>query len=250
MCNNPMSPCVIRVAPILMAAGLIVLSAGADDAFTEGRRLLDEGKEVDAFRRFLAVPGAEHMAARVARLKAAEFLPLLTDPAIGIPAYRVKLIEGDLCLALARNAEALACYNEAASGIATAEGGGYCVEPPVSSGEADGYGRYSQPLAPFTVGPGSHRDNWLIRRFIALKAWDSARREFDRIWQVHRVNTRPFVLAEPVIAAAGEPARTNRVVVTPAGFDGKGLQFAIDYAYFLTLEGDRETAPGETAPTK
>jgi HEAT repeat protein len=242
MCNNPMSPCVIRVAPILMAAGLIVLSAGADDAFTEGRRLLDEGKEVDAFRRFLAVPGAEHMAARVARLKAAEFLPLLTDPAIGIPAYRVKLIEGDLCLSLARNAEALACYNEAASGIATADGGGYCVEPPVSSGEADGYGRYSQPLAPFTVGPGSHRDNWLIRRFIALKAWDSARREFDRIWQVHRVNTRPFVLATFGVAAEGKPAETNRVVVTPAGFDGKGLQFAIDYAYFLRRLGETNAA--------
>lgn len=87
MCNKQTSSCVMRVAPILTAAWLIVLSAGADDAFTEGRRLLDEGKEVDAFRRFLAVPGAEHMAVRVSRPKAAEFLPLLADPSIGIPAY-------------------------------------------------------------------------------------------------------------------------------------------------------------------
>ncbi len=230
-----------RCALVVIAMLLRLPEAGADDAFGEGRRLLDEGKEVDAFRRFLTVPGAAHMAASVARPKAAEFLPLLPYPSIAIPAYRVKLIEGDLYLALTRNEEALACYDEAAAGIATT-GEGYCVEPPAAPGEADGYARYSQPLAPFTVGPGSHRDNWLIRRFIALKAWDSARREFDRIWQMHRANSRPYVQATPVVAAEGEPAGANRVVVTPAGFDGKGLQFAIDYAYFLRRLGETNAA--------
>src|SRR5207249_2624099 len=85
--------------------------------------------------------------------------------------------------------------------------------------------------------------NWLIRRFIALEAWDDAAREFARIWEIHRRNTQPYVTTRP--APRDAPAGAGqRVVVRPAGFDGHGLQFALDYAYFLQRRGasDRSRA--------
>lgn len=79
----------------------------------------------------------------------------------------------------------------------------YPVELPVGSA-------LSQDAAvPFCLGSGSHEDNSLLRSFIALEAWDDARKEFARVWELHRS------------------------VAKEKGFDGLGLSFAIDYAYFL-----------------
>jgi predicted negative regulator of RcsB-dependent stress response len=182
----------------------------------EARRLEEEGKREEAFRAYLAIPGAEYAAARLARPVAKDLLPLaerLLDAPPGVGARpRVLLVRADLLLATGDKAGALEGYRQAVRTIAKEPGQGweaglipsnyYPVEPPHPD-------RRPYEAQPFREGCGSHRDNWLLRRFLALEAWDDAAREFERIWGLHR-------------EFAGE-----------GQFKGVGLQFALDYAYFL-----------------
>ena len=50
---------------------------------------------------------------------------------------------------------------------------------------------------PFTQGPGSQRDNWLLRRFIALEAWTDAEKEFARVWALQIASNKPFIVTDP-----------------------------------------------------
>ena len=218
--------------------------------FEIARQLEQIGRTKEAFVKYLAIPGAEHLATRLARSQAEAFLGVLGREGDRVPLMRRKLIEGDLLLALDRKADALACYRAAVAGIADEPGKGwaeglmprdtYPVEPP-----HDVYGRYNRPARPMALGPGSHRDNWLIRRFIALEDWDGATKEFRRVWAIHRRTTKPYVVTREVRRQVEGPkakAVKRKYLVEPSGFDGKGLQFAIDYAYYLRRRGRSDEA--------
>ncbi len=219
-----------------------VLALEPYEIFQKGQTLEREGKPEEALRAYLAVPGGEYAAATLARGHRDEFLSLMREAADG-PRWR--LVEGDVLLALGKKTEALACYRAVAAKIgATAEQGWsagflppdyYPVEPPAQS-EDDPLSRPPQLALPFELGPGSHRDNWLLRRFIAFEAWPEAAAEFSRIWQLHRQETWPHRRA----LGAGPEQRWVR----PAGFTGQGLQCALDYAFFLKARGATDAAFG------
>ena len=228
----------------LTLASAVAAAAAADPTPSpadDARRLLSEGKDAEAFLKYLTVPGCEHEAVEIARPKSREFLDVLADKAKEICPPRRSLIQGDLLLAAGKKTEALAAYRAAAGGFAQNDRDGwdkgvaprdyYFVEPP---GQRDRYDVFGPPrglaASPMTYGLGSHRDNWLIRRFIAMEAWDDAAAEFARVWEIHRRAASPYVV-RPEIVRDGEKF-SRPVLVEPSGFTGKGLQFALDYAYF------------------
>lgn len=199
----------------------------ARPTFEGARRLELEGKLKEAFGAYLAIPGAEHAAVRVGRRSPKESLAKL-DTVLAGPASRVRppyglLVRGDLLLVAGDKEAALECYRRARRAFANRR------ERP--SGRVHGHLDYypvetSRPAhmaligCQFAFGPGSHRDNWLIRRFIALQAWDDAAREFERVWDIHRH------------------------LASGAQFKGLGLRFAIDYTYFLKRRGHTQNALG------
>ena len=193
----------------------------------------------EAFLAYACIPGTQHLAVRIGRAKPAEYLALLQSHEGKIPAPLAKVVAGDLRLAEGDTVAALACYRAAAKMVAAKDDQGwatghipadaYIVEQ--AAGPA-GMGFDNRPVQPLTTGPGSHRDNWLIRRFISLEAWDDAAAEFARVWAIHCRNTRPYrVLA--AVGREGNKAATEQRLVRPYGFDSQGLQFALDYAFFL-----------------
>lgn len=227
----------------------------------EARQLQRQGANREAFLKYLQVPGGEAAAIAVARCegKVRPFLDLLRKNSETLPAASAKITEGDLLLALKDQRGALACYRAAAALISTkpdAEpgmlaGDSYFVEY-VNHSQPGGFSPdFAQILPPFQFGPGSHRDNRLIRRFISLEAWEDAEREFARVWQLHRAAARPFVMSVPVWGKQPDnpgpadalhaenfdplppPQQFEKQLFRPAGFNGQGLQFALDYAYFL-----------------
>ena len=225
-----------------VALASLAAAGAADEAanFDQAVRLEAEGKLAEAVLAYAAIAGAQHHAARLAREKPAECLAALDREGARLPKLSVELLRAEVDLAQGRKAEAMAGYRRAAASLA---GGGagtpaYLVEP---SGDVEAGVSGRGPLAPFTAGPGSHRDNWLIRRFIALEAWDDAAGEFARVWKLHRERTEPYatVLTE---YAAGVAVAGQLRLARPAGFDGKGLQFAIEYAYFLKQRGQPDAA--------
>lgn len=238
--------------------GLGLAARASEDAeetpLQQAARLAAEGQEREAFLKYLSVPGGEHPAARLARPKVKEFLVLLRDHQ-EIPLPRRKLLEGELLLALGKKQEALACFRAVAGKIAKAPGIGwdkgvmpwdyYPVEPPpvVEPGQLRGAGLGRHPFGegdPFTLGPGSHRDNWLLRRFLALEAWTDADAEFTRIWRVHRFYTKPYVAK---LSTVEENKAVERDFVhKPNGFDGMAMLFAVDYTYFLRRQKEPERA--------
>ena len=232
----------------LMAITPCALSAphGATPA-EEARKLLAAGKEAEAFLKYLSTPGCEHAAVAVAKARPEEFLAVLKDKAKDLCRPRATLVEGDLRLAAGKKAEALACYRAVAAAFAAADANGwdqglaprdwYYAEPP-GRRAADSYvGRSpGDACPPMRHGPGSHRDNWLVRRFLALESWDDAAGEFARVWEIHRRATQPYVVRREV-NKDGQPF-ARWVLIEPAGFGGKGLQFALDYAFFLKTRKD------------
>ncbi|MEN8219183.1 MAG: HEAT repeat domain-containing protein [Pseudomonadota bacterium] len=188
--------------------------------FEQAIELEKQGQEKKAFLAYLSIPGAQYLASQLARTHTEKFLGILREQATSLGASPfVKLIEGDLRLALGQ--EALAYFREAATQIdhltkVDWQGGIipsdiYPVEPPNYD--------FKQAFEPFTVGPGSHRDNWLIRRFIALDSWDDAAKEFERIWDIHQKQAL---------------VRQNKdYEIDKHEIDQRTLQFAIDYAYFM-----------------
>jgi len=132
-----------------LACAVIAGSAAAvENDFETGRKLLQAGRDAEAFRAFIEVPGAEHLAVRVARPKAAEFLALLADLPANIPVARVQIIAGDLHLAQGNKGAALRCYWTAAAKLAAGE---YYVEwsRAGASAQAFEFDFSERPVRPF-----------------------------------------------------------------------------------------------------
>lgn len=194
------------------------------DPFAMACELESQGRAAEAFKAFLAIPGGEFAAVKLARPKAKEFLSLLDGMPQTPPQPRTILVRGDLLLALGDKAGALTCYRQVLGMIAKNKNqewtkgfmpqNYYPVEPP------GGSAKECPPVQslPFALGCGSHRDNWLIRRLLALEAYDDAGGEFERIWAIHRER-----------AGKGQ-------------FDALGLEFAIDYAFFLKKRNQLDNA--------
>ncbi len=188
-----------------------------NERFGEARNLAEKEAHAETFRAFIAIPGGEFAAAGVARVHPevarAEIAKL---DARNLPRL---LVEAEMLLAREEKEEALAKFRAFAARIAPvdnkkgwAEGwvpyNYYPVEATKirAEGWEQNFANWHAPALPFELGPGSHVDNWLIRRFIALEAWDDAQKEFARIQRLHQ----------------------NRAETDPLA-----LQFALDHAFFL-----------------
>ncbi len=246
--------CVRRTATAIAVGLSLVISVslasgqtfGRPEVFDDARELEEDGQSHEAFLKYLSAPGGEFAAASLARPQAREFLKLLADQGAAIPVARRRLIEAELLLATRNQKGALTAYRDVVTKIAKKDEEGweqgllprgqYFVEPPA------GEGRGWNITAPFSVGPGSHRDNWLLRRFIALEAWEDARREFVRVWQLHREATQPCVVQMPIYQRTGKVGGFEKRLVRPTGFTGGALQFALDYAFFLQKRNEADQA--------
>lgn len=171
----------------------------------EPSELERSGNWQEAMALYARLPGWEYRAAWLGRAHPEEALALL--PATKGPAQY--LLYGDLYLALGDKDQALAFYQK---GVVDRD---YIAEPPRW---AELSHLWQGAAAPWTLGGGSHRDNWLLRRYLALEAWQDADREYARMWNVH-------------LARAASKQ-----------WDGKGLEFALDYAYYLNKRGHSEEA--------
>ena len=221
--RTPGQPEVVGTEPVKVVAPAPEKPT-ANELFQLALQLQAQGKEREALLKFLLIPGAEYMAARIARAKTEQYRTVLMVYDGFTPGSLT--VVGDFHLALGEKDEALKCYRTATDLLARTES--YPVEPPNAPNNP-----YANYLAlPFQLGPGSQRDNWLIRRFIALEAWEDAGKEFARIWRVHQLDAAPFAVN------IGE----RTLLYLPADFTGKGLQFAIDYAYFLKRQKQPEQA--------
>lgn len=256
-----------RVAVVALA-----LPAAAEDPLALADGLENSGNLDEAFSAYLEIPGMEHAAVRLGRADVNRYLGICAARPGKDREISTWLVTGDLRLANGGSEAALDAYREAAKLLADRKAGDagreyYPVDPPAESLSRDGGVYYSprQPLLPFQIGLGSHRDNWLIRRFVALKATGDATAEFARVWELHRFRTRPYVVDPAATPRAdvmqfphGQTDQPQMLVsqaedglqppspgvgprlVVPAGFDRYGLQFALDYAYFLRREGQVE----------
>lgn len=194
---------VTRSLALLLLISLLTAPLKADGEIEADLRdaygLEQAGQEEAAFRAYLAIPGAAGLAARLGVEKPDRFLPLLEDC---LPTLKedqllrdATAVDGELLLARGDRRGALERYREAARGRES----GYLVAWP---------GAWGGPLPqPFKHGCGSHKDNWLLQGFLRLEAWEEAGTEFARVWELHRKRG--------------------------ANLDGLGLQFVLDYAYFL-----------------
>lgn len=225
----------LLIAPIFAQAQ----ETPSQDPFQAAITLKNQGETEQAFAAFLKIAGGEDAAAKIARPEARKFLEKLGALQDISPARR-ELLKGELHFVLGEKELALKAFQNAARDW---EKDGYPVEIPLPARE-DQYRFGDERLAlPFANGAGSHRDNWLIRRFIALQAWDDAAREFARVWELQRLRARPYLVSQMVIFDLQTQTNKERIMrVTPAGFDGFGLQFAVDYAYFLKRQGQTEKA--------
>lgn len=183
---------------------LLVIAAISGGVFAEP--VEDRAKRVETFQTNASKPGGEYAAVVTARGDAAEFLALLRADAALVASPRGRLIEAELLLASGRKDEARERFKALAEvagkdGWGTGQPGYYPVElsAPYSDWMLD------EPAVPYYYASGSHRDNWLLRRLLALDLMEEAAGEFARIWEVHRAK----------------------------GFASLGFQFALDYAYFL-----------------
>ena len=239
---------VVSIAAILVSASAVGLAGDQPDPFQAARELEQGDKLQEAFLGYVAIPGAQHLAVRIAGSQPQEYLALLRNQTQAAPAPLVKAVEGDLQWALGDQAAALACYRTVAKLTATAEEqtwatghvprDAYLAEPPATR---ESFPFDDWPIEPFAAGPGSHRDNWLIRRFITLDAPEDAAREFARVWEIHRRRSEPYRVRIPV-RMDGAAVVTEERLVRPAGFDSRGLQFALDYTFFLKRIGKGERA--------
>ena len=171
--------------------------------FTKAKQLENESRTEEAFMAYLSILGAEYAAASIGRLEPEKYLKVLDKNRLDIPPETYKLLKGDLLLALDNKQEALKAYQAAVTKV---DKNYYPVE--VTEKEY-----MHSKVKPFSYGPGSHKDNWFIRRFMVLESWDDVAKEFKRIWEVYRQEKY---------------------------FTGLGLEFAIDYAYFLEKQKNIE----------
>ena len=230
---------------LLVCVGALA-AAGADDesAFQAARTLEQQGQVKEAFLKFLAIPGGEHAAATLVRGAPQEFLATLRNTPGLLDSPRVRLVEADLVLATGQRDEAKRLYQVLAATAAqtnwgSSQAGYYPAEPPQSYGDDQNFQSFARAQLgkPYTYGPGSHRDNWLLRRLLALVLNAEAGKELERIWNVHRANSQPYIEVAPHYNGQGHIAGDEKHLVRPSGFNSYGLQFALDYGFFLRRSG-------------
>jgi HEAT repeat protein len=226
--------------------------ASEPDVFTtfqEARQLERDGQTHEAFLKYLTIPGGEFAAFSLAQGNAGEFLQVLHNSSNSPASFRTSLVEADLLLATGQSEAARQRYHLLAIGAGvsnwgTEQPGYYPVEPPQTGDASYPFDvvQRNGPALPFSIGPGSHRDNWLLRRLIALDLTNDAAQEFSRLWEVHRTNTQPFAVIIPSMDRQGREAGEEKKLARPPGFNSFGLQFALDYAYFLKRSGQTNAA--------
>jgi len=237
--------------------------------FEQAEELEQQGQEEKAFLAYLSMPGTLHLAYQLAQESPQEYLGILREQMPKVEHIFVKLVEGDLLLVLGQKEEALACFREVAVQInqfapkdwqeSMIPDDVYPVEPPMIERQLtrqerlEGVGSFKGILIPFIIGPGSHKDNWLIRRFIALDAWDEAAFEFERIWKIHQQQSALMRQLNQLGFDSRKRLNLDEVRQSfekqqphyfkfPDEIDQRTLQFAIDYAYFLTQRQQQETS--------
>ena len=145
---------------LVLSASASCLVAGDVDvysAFQEAQKLEHEGKDKEAFLKYLAVPGGEFAAASLARGNAREFLALLRQNPRALESPRAALVEADLLLASAQTEQARQRYHQLAATApaenwGAAQPGYYPVEPPQQLGSDNGFESFArgQPALPFS----------------------------------------------------------------------------------------------------
>ena len=203
--------------------------------FHEAFKVEQAGMTNEAFVKYLAVSGGEFAAATLGMRNPGEFLDLLSNNPAAASSPRARLVQADLLAASGRAEAARGIYHQLATNIAAlgrvGVGGAYYFVEPAQENSHDsrwGFSR-TRPVSPFTFGPGSHRDNWLLRRLIATDLKEDAANEFARMWDVHRGTTSTNALPTE-----------DWVRGHPCGFSNLELQFALDYAYFLNRHGNTD----------
>lgn len=200
--QNPFALTVILLIFFALLAPVFAETTSYEKELLEIQELLEEGEDKQAFLRLSQLRGGGAWAVMIAKNDPEVYLQALE----GLQGPEVALIRADLSLARKNPSGALQIFREVAR---TTRGSGY----PVSGENLPSYFL----LEPFTVGPGSYRDNWLIRRLMGLGALEEAEREYARIWSLHKKRRQ-------------------------SQFDGLGLQFVIDYSKFLSERGKGELA--------
>ena len=215
----------VRVTLCLLACVRALAAAGADDetAFQAARALEQEGHAKEAFLRYLAISGGEHAAAALARGAGKEYLALLRDTPGSLDTPRVRLVEADLLLASGQRDEAKKLYQILAATAArtnwgSSRAGYYPAEPQQSYGDDQNFQGFARAWlgTPFSYGPGSHRDNWLLRRLLALDLSAEAGEEFARMWKsTGRTLNRILKSASATTTMPGLQARRNNLSGPP-----------------------------------
>ena len=220
------APTALGVVALALLTGLAprLACAEREAPLRVAHRLRDAGKDREALRAYLQIPGAAFHASQLARASKSDLLFETRSLLAARPAPAVRrralLVQGDLLLGRGQREAALTCYEQAAGAYPVA---GEVVTAP-KAGEHGALVPTAYPvdlpadvirheqdmtLPAFSRGPGSHRDNWLLRRFLTLEAWPQAAKEFRRIWEFH-------------VATSGS-----------GPYGALGMQFALDFAYFL-----------------
>ena len=180
----------------------------------EVRHPVEEKTLEASFRTWIAQPGSEHFAIQLilnnpqsclqALQQLAKSKSLAANP-------QVSLFTAEAFRALEKPEVALTWYRQYLKQSGKNPPGYYPVElPEVEDQETVCFRCSSDSLwLPFVCGPGSFRDNLVLRRLIELKAWKEAELEFARIWKHHHI------------------------MVGNRAFPGQSLQFVLDYAWFL-----------------
>lgn len=176
---------------------------------------------------FLSRPYGEYYALQLARYHTSDYLAELDKHNLDIAPDRRDLLRGDLLLRLGKKKDALAAYRKVEAVYHTGHGGSHTSDYPVDPGffapNKMYEGQKNYPYIPYMSGDGSFLDNWLIRRFQYLGAWDDAGREYSRIWSAYLQSER----SDHHSNSLGTPLC---------------LQFTIHYAAFLKHIGNTKLA--------
>ena len=192
---------------------------------------------------FATLPGAHNQALFLGRKDPQHYLNLLEEKGEDVPKVLKFALQADLNLALGDEEAARKNFGEIAVIVSSEEGSWeqgrvpknqyLAEEPPVTEQSQMQFldARRGHPeLA--GGGAGSHRDNWFIRRAVAFNEMDLAEREYRRVWGIHQRYAAAHLVTLTYASEKGEGTKERRLV--PAGgLDGVGLQFALDFAFFL-----------------
>ena len=223
--------------------------------------LAETGEREQAFLAYAAIPNAQYFALSLAKPLSQHDLQSYLErleSAQHLSTVYAQLLKGELLTVLGETQAALTAYRTVAKHLPSSKTTDareifafYLVESSTDS---------AQTMNAFVEGTGSQSDNRLIRRLIALDAFEDAAREFERIWQfyLNQPNLPCWQRSSPLGKIVLEGERLRKSFADVRLFDAidydaeqttfftveqrlaqyppiepKLLQFALDYAYFL-----------------